>query len=325
MENGTKLRLLYIYQYLLHNTDAEHPISTPELMQYLKEAHGIDVNRTTLPNDFAMMDEAGFHCEVVRSRQNLYYFDDRTFDLAELRLLIDAVSSSRFIPPKKSEELIAKLESLASVHQAKKLRRHVTVAGRVKADNDKVLYIVDILNNAIDARRKVRFQMTDYGLRKRKTLHKDGQVYTVSPYTLVWDGDYYYLGGFCDNYGEIRHFRGDRILRVPEVLKNERAVPAPIDFNPAEYSHKVFRMFGGDREADVTLLCEANVMNGVIDQFGTQVKTEVVDEGHFRAYVHVTLSPTFYRWVFGWGGRMKIESPDDVLEAYRDMARKALA
>ena len=137
MENGNKLRLLYIYQHLLRYSDAEHPVSTPELLRFLKEEHGMDVNRTTLPGDFAMMEKAGIHFEVIRSRQNKYYFDGRLFDVAELKVLIDAISSSKFITAKKSKELISKITTLTSEYNAEKLRRHVTVEGRVKSENER--------------------------------------------------------------------------------------------------------------------------------------------------------------------------------------------
>ncbi len=253
MENGTKLRLLYIYQYLLRHSDADHPVSTPELLKYLKDEYGLAVHRTTLPNDFAMMEEAGIHIEVIKSRQNKYYYDDRPFDVPELKLLIDAVSSSKFITEWKSRELIKKLVSLTSDYNAEKLRRHITVEGRVKSENEKAFYILDRINTAIDKNCKISFQYADYNNRKRKELRNDGEAYKVSPYALVWDGDYYYMIGYCDNREHMRHFRLDRIYRVPDVLEKEEAVPAPKDFKLASYIQKIFRMYGGDETVEVEL------------------------------------------------------------------------
>jgi len=175
MENGNKLRLLYIYQHLFRYSDAEHPVTTPELLRYLKEEHGMDVNRTTLPGDFAMMEKAGLHFEVVRSRQNKYYFDGRLFDVPELKVLIDAIASSKFIPEKKSKELIRKLTTLTSEYNAERLRRHVTVEGRVKSENERAYYILDAVNTAIDKNCKIRFQYTEYGNRRRKVLKNNGE------------------------------------------------------------------------------------------------------------------------------------------------------
>ena len=220
MENGTKLRLLYIYQYLLRHSDAEHPVSTPELLKYLKDEYNMDVHRTTLPGDIAMMEEAGIHFEIIKSRQNKYYYDDRPFDVPELKLLIDAVSSSKFITEKKSKELIKKLVSLTSDYNAEKLRRHITVEGRIKSENEKAFYILDRINEAIDKNCKVSFQYADYNNRKYKELRHDGEYYVVNPYALVWDGDYYYMIGYCDNREHMRHFRLDRIYRIPNVLED---------------------------------------------------------------------------------------------------------
>ena len=324
MENGTKLRLLYIYQFLVRCTDEEHPISTQELIRYLREEHGISVNRTTLPNDFAMLEQAGFHFEIIKSRQNYYYYDGRLFDVPELATLIDAVSSSKFITKKKSRELIRKLTTLTSEHNAEKLRRHISVEGRVKSDNEQGYYILDAVNTAIDRGCKIRFQYTEYNLRKRRVLKNHGEEYVVSPYALVWDGDYYYMIGFCDNRNHMRHFRLDRVYQAPTLLEEEPAVPKPADFRLAEYTQQVFRMFGSDHETEVELLCHESVMNGLIDQFGTKVKTKVVDRDHVQATVRVCLSPTFYRWVFGWNGKVKILGPESVRDEYREMLRRAM-
>lgn len=324
MENGTKLRLLYIYQHLLRYSDPEHPVSTPELLQYLKDEHGMDVNRTTLPNDFAMMEKAGIHFEVIKSRQNKYYYDDRLFDIPELKLLIDAVSSSKFITEKKSKELIEKLTTLTSEYNAEKLRRHITVEGRIKSENEKALYILDSINEAIGRGCKIRFQYADYNIRKRKVLRNDGEYYVVSPYALVWDGDFYYMIGYCDNREHMRHFRLDRIYRIPSVLTDEEAVSEPEGFHLADYMQKVFRMYGGDESVDVELLCEAFIMNAIIDHWGTKVRTKAVDENHFKAVVTVSPSPTFYRWVFGWDGAMKILGPDNIRNEYKAMIQKVM-
>lgn len=324
MENGNKLRLLYIYQYLLRHSDEDHPVSTPELLKYLKDEYNMDVHRTTLPGDIAMMEEAGIHFEIIKSRQNKYYFDDRPFDVSELKLLIDAVSSSKFITEKKSKELIKKLTSLTSDYNAEKLRRHITVEGRIKSENEKAFYILDRINEAIDKNCKVSFQYADYNNRKYKELRHDGEYYVVSPYALVWDGDYYYMIGYCDNREHMRHFRLDRIYRIPNVLEDQEAVPEPKDFKLADYMKKMFRMYGGDEPVKVELQCETFIMNAIVDHFGTKVLTEEIDDNHFKATVTVSPSPTFYRWVFGWNGAMKIKSPQGVIDEYKTMARKAL-
>ena len=322
MENGTKLRLLYLYTYLMKNSDADHPVTTPELIRYLKETYDLDVHRTTLPDDFEMLEKAGIHFEVIKSRQNKYYYDSRLFDIPELKVLIDAVSSSKFITEKQSKALIRKLMTLTSVYGAEKLRRHVTVEGRAKPDNEKSFYILDAVNEAIDKGCKIRFQYTEYSNKKRRVLNNDGEYYFVSPYALLWDGDYYMIG-YCDNRESMRTFRLDRIYKEP-MLIDEEIEPAPEDFSISDYSKKTFRMYESGEIANVDLFCETELMKAVVDQFSIKVKTEAVDEHHFIAHVSVYPSPTFYSWVFGWQGKMKILGPDYVADGYREMLKKAL-
>ena len=285
MENQTKLRIFYLYQHLIQSSDAEHPISTTDLIKYMKEEHGIDVNRTTITDDFLIMDKAGIHCEVIKSRQNLYYYDDRLFDVAELKSLVE---------------------------------------GRVKSENKNSFIIIDSINEAIDRGFKIRFQYTDYSVHKRKVLKDGGIYYTVSPYDLVWNGDYYYMTGYCDNREHTRTFRIDRIYREVEKLVDVPAVPKPKEYDAAAYSREVFRMFDSDETVPVELSCDAFLMKYVIDQFGIGVNTEAIDENHFIAHVTVCPSPTFYRWVFGWGGKMRITGPEHIKTEYKKMLQEAL-
>lgn len=323
MENGTKHRILYLYQHLLQHTDAEHPLSTAELMKILKEQYAIKVSRNTISDDLAMLHNCGLHIEHYESTQNKYYYDGHAYDLAELKLLVDAISSSKFITQRKSDELITKLLTLTSAANAAKLRRHIYVAGRVKSDNEQGYYIVDALNEAIDTRRKIQFAYTDFDVNKNRYVTNDGTPYTVSPYTLEWDGDYYYLRGFCDERQAMRTFRIDHIAEQPKIL-NQIAVSPPEDYSPAQYSKCVFRMFDTDQPEEVQLQCHVSTMKYLIDNFGMDVKTEPIGEDSFRANVLVCASSTFYRWLFGFNGKIKILGPEAVKNAYREMLQKAL-
>ncbi len=324
MKGATKYRMLYLYQYLIRHTDAEHVLTTNQLIQILKENYDLDVNRNTIVKDLEIMNQSGLHIEVIHSTQNRYYHDGSLFDIPELKVLMDAVASSKFITEKKSKELNSKLLSLTSEHGAEKLRRNLQVEGRVKSDNEKGYYIVDAINDAINLKVKIKFQYTEYSNRKRKVLCHDGAWYIVSPYALIWDGDYYYCIGYSETRGKIQNFRLDRIAEQPEILVDESAVPKPKKLKLSEYSRQVFRMYDTDEPVDVELLCENHLMKWVIDQFGPKVKTKVIDKEHFRVKAKVCASPTFYRWVFGWSGAMKITQPIEVAEEYRQMLQKAL-
>jgi len=323
MQSRTKLRILYLYQHLVRHTDAEHPLSTAELMKILKEQYAIKVSRNTISDDLAMLHNCGLHVEHYESTQNKYYYDGHLYDLAELKILVDAISSSRFITQRKSDELITKLLTLTSAANAVKLRRHVYVSGRAKSENEQGYYIVDAIHEAIDSHRKIRLIYTDYDVNKKRYLTNDGSPYTVSPYTLEWDGDYYYLRGFCDERQAVRTFRIDRVAEQPKIL-NQIAVPPPEDYSPAQYSKCVFRMFDTDQPEEIQLQCHVSTMKYLIDNFGMDVKTEPIGEDSFRAKVLVCASSTFYRWLFGFNGKIKILGPEAVKNAYREMLQKAL-
>lgn len=323
MENGTKLRILYLYQHLVQHTDPEHTLSTAELMKVLREQYSLKVSRNTISDDLAMLHDCGMHIEHYESTQNKYYYDGQTYDLAELKVLVDAISSSKFITQRKSDELINKLLAFTSTENAAKMRRHIYAPGRVKSDNENGYYIVDAINDAIDARRKISFQYTDFDVNKNRYITNNGMSYTVSPYSLIWDGDYYYMRGFCDERQQMRNFRVDRIAEQPKLL-SQIAVMPPEDYTPADYSRYVFRMFDTDEPVTVQLYCHVSVMKYLIDNFGSDIRTEVVDEEHFKAVVEVCTSATFYRWVFGFCGKIRIMGPQDVVMAYKDMLKKAM-
>ncbi len=324
MENGTKLRILYLYQHLVQHTDAEHTLSTAELMKILKEEYSVKVSRNTISDDLAMLHDCGLHIEHYESTQNKYYYDGHIYELPELKILVDAISSSKFITQRKSDELIAKLFTLTNSQNAAKLRRHIYVVGRAKSDNENGYYIVDAINTAIDTKRKISFRYTDFDVAKQRYIANGGKPYTVSPYTLIWDGDYYYMRGFCDERQEMRNFRLDRIAEQPNIL-NQIAVMPPEDYNPADYSKHVFRMYDTDEPVAVQLYCHVSVMKYLIDNFGVDFETEAMDDEYFKAKVAVCTSTTFYRWVFGFHGKIKILSPNNIKEEYIQKLQDALA
>ena len=319
----SRLRILYLYQMLQRYTDENHMLSTRQIMTLMEKDHGITMHRTTLPKDIEILRAAGIEVMSERKRALFYYLADRSFSIPEIRILIDAVQSSKFITDSKSKELIEKLMSLTSDTSADKLRRTVHVTGKAKSDNEKGYYIVDAINEAINCGQKISFHYFDYDGKKRHVLKNNGEPYTVSPYDLIWDGDYYYLTGFCDERDEVRVFRVDRIEKQPKLLDAE-AVKPPRGYRVERYTQEVFRMFAMQETTEVHLLCDNSMMKAIIDKFGTKVRTRYIDENHFRATVKVCTSPTFYRWVFGWGGLMKIEEPETVVAEFRDILQQEL-
>lgn len=323
MENGTKLRLLYLYQYLIEHTDPDHPQSTVELIQMLKDKYAMKVSRNTVCNDLIMLRNSDLHIEYVESTQNKYYYDGRPFEISELKILIDALSSAKFITERVSQDLIAKLLMLTTAENAMQLSRNISVEGNVKSDNRSGYYSVDTINNAINLHRKIMLRYTDYDVHMQRYVTNDGNPYTLSPYELTWDGDYYYVRGYCDERQSMRTFRLDRIAEQPTIL-NEIAAMPPENYNPTEYKRTVFRMFDTEEPITVELLCDVSMMKYLIDNFGKEIKTEVIDDSTFKAYVIVCTSSTFYRWIFGFAGKIQIVGPANIVEVYRSMLTSAL-
>ncbi|MDO5133669.1 MAG: WYL domain-containing protein [Eubacteriales bacterium] len=321
--NDQRLRILYLYRILLRHSDPEHPLSTNQIREFMETEHGITMHRTTVPSDVALLQAAGIPVCARRSNVMLYYLEETRFELPELKILIDAVESSKFITESKCRRLIEKLTSLTSEKNAEKLKRNLYTSGRVRSGNEKGYYIVDAINEAINEQRQISFLYTEYNEKKQLVLRNDGSPYIVSPYILIWNGDYYYLVGYYHAKKRITTFRVDRILTQPEVLP-VRADPVPKDFDILRYTREIFRMYDNQEQVQVTLLCENSVMKGVIDQFGPDISVKQEDDNHFSTKVTVCTSQTFYAWVFQWRGAIRILAPGEVREEYREMARLVL-
>lgn len=321
MEKDTKPRILAVLKILETYSDEQHPLTFTEVTRLLKEHYGITAHRTTLQHDLDELSAFGVDIVTVRSTQNRFFIGERVFQTPELRLLADAIGSSKCLTEKKSEELTDKLCSLVSVHQAAVLRGRPLAATVTKPRNEQIYYIIDAINNAIDRGKAIRFSYLDFTPDKQTVLRGDGEVYTLSPYACVWNGDFYYVIGWSHKRHDIAAFRVDRIASTPDVT-DESAVPPPAGFDLCDYTKSVFQMYKG-KEVTVELACENDLMKAVIDRFGADVQTDILDEEHFRVTAPISLSPTFYSWVFEFGGAIRILAPAEARDAYRDMVTKA--
>ena len=319
--SSTKKRLLLILELLYKTTDERHPVSTVDITDYLDEK-GLTIDRKTLRSDLRLLISMGYDIVVVKSSPNRYFWGERTFEIPELKMLLDAVSSARFISETKSKQLTKKIMSLAGMQQREQLKRHVRAIGKTKVDNKGLYYIIDTITEAINRKKKIRFQYMEYNGRKEKILRNDGEVYILSPYVLYWNEDYYYVLGYSDKRERVTAFRIDR-MKTPTIMDDD-AVPKPEDFDVSAYSNKVFQMFSGE-EITVELECDTALMKYVIDRFGIDVETEELSEDKFLAKVPVDLSPTFYGWVFQFGGGIRIMGPEEAEEAYKEMVDKAVS
>ncbi len=317
---GTKGRVLALLRYLDLCTDEKHPASTQEIIDKLKE-QGYTANRKTVKDDIDILIADGVDIIIEKSVGNNFFIGQRDFELPELKLLIDAVSSSHFISAQKSEVLIEKLSSLASEHQRQQLAPRIYATDRIKPNNTKAYYVLDQISEAIQAKKQVRFQYTDYDADKNLILRHDGAFYDVSPYAFLWNDDFYYLVAYSEDKGKVITFRVDRITNLS--VTNAESVPEPGGFEIEAFASQVFEMFDGN-EQEVELICDNVLMRNVIDQFGENVQTERISDTQFKATVKVSASPTFYAWVFRFAGMMKIAGPKAVKDEYIEMAKKAM-
>ena len=321
MDIKAKLRPFYVAKLLYEQTDEDHYLTIAQIIEQLERDYGISTSRGTVGDDIKALQELGVEIEVEPSTQKRFYLIGRRFDLPELKTLIDAIESARFIPKEKSATLVEKLGSLTSRYNTEKLVRNVDVENRIKSDNEKIYYIMEALNDAINAQKKVTFQYFTYNVKKEQKLKHDGCVYILSPYKLIWNGDYYYVVGFSEKHGGIGSFRLDRIVRQPQIL-DEDSVQPPEDFDLNVYLNSMFRMYNGERK-QIELVCDNSTMDAIIDKFGKDVTVYANDMQSFKAVVTTSLGNVFYSWIFGFGGKVAIKSPQDVRAQYCEMVRKA--
>lgn len=315
-----KGRLLALRDYLYKYSDEQHPASTQDLIDEMSR-QGYPGNRKTIKDDIDVLNKFGMDIITNVSRGNSFYLASREFEIPELKLLVDAVSSSRFISAARSEQLIEKLSSMTSVHEKSQISPRIYTADRIKANNPHLYYVVDMLIQAVQNKKKVRFQYSEFDADKHKVLRNDGEIYINSPYGCLWSDDFYYLIGYSEKREKVVTFRVDRIVDL-EIME-ESIVPEPDGFNMADYAQIVIEMFDGEPQ-EVELLCDNELMKSVIDKFGENIKSERVNEEQFKVTVNVSISKTFYAWCFRFAGQMKILSPEQVQKEYMDMARKVM-
>lgn len=315
-----KMKLLLIMKELLENTDSSHPASIAYLIEMLGE-NGILAERKSIYDDIDTLRLFGLDIESRRERPSGYYIASREFELAELKLLVDSVQSSKFITHRKSGQLIKKLEALAGRHEASQLQRQVYVANRIKTMNESIYYNVDKIHTAISRDTKVRFQYFEWTPEKGTQLKKQGEFYKISPWGLAWQDDNYYLIGFDSQAGIIKHYRVDKMLRL-EVMRAKREGKEVFrKFDTASYTRKTFGMFGGEEEK-VHLLCKNQMAGVMIDRFGKDVMMYKEDEDKFRVIADVNVSSQFFGWIAGLGQEVQIAAPQEIREQFKEYLDK---
>ena len=319
--DNQKLKIFYILDYLQRNSHQDHPVRAAELIQMLDREHNISCDRKTVYSDISALQDYGVDIVSLPGKNGGYYIASRNFELPELKLLIDAVQSSRFLTQKKSRELIEKLCNQCSVHDARLMRRDVLIDRRVKSMNETIYYNVDTIQDAIAENRQITFRYFDYGLDgQRKYREKD---YAASPYGLCQDNENCYLLAQSSRHG-ITSYRVDRMAQIR--ITDQPRTPCPELTGKAltEHANRLFQMFSGE-EATVKLRFHRSLINVVVDRFGSETMLIPDGEEHFVFTVNVAVSPIFLSWVIGFGTKAKILHPQSVIDACKHMCMEALS
>lgn len=319
MPKGTnqKFKLYRLAQIMLEQTDDEHYITMPEIKEALAR-YDITADRKSIYADLRDLEVLGIEVEGEPVGKSYHYHVvSRPFELPELKLLVDAIQSSKFITEKKTNALIRKLEKQVSRYEAMKLQRQVFVSGRIKTMNESIYYTVDAIHNAISENKKIRFQYYQWNVKKEMELRRDGAWYHISPWGLSWDDENYYLVGYDSDAGEIRHYRVDKMLHIRMSDEPREGKEHFRKLDMADYSKKSFGMFGG-KEQKVKLLVDNSLAGVIIDRFGKEVMMIPADPKHFTVNVTVMVSSVFFGWVFSLGERVKILGPEEVAEKMRE-------
>ena len=319
--SNQKLKILYLAKILLENTDAEHDITLHEIIDKLA-ANNVTAERKSLYDDIAQLDDFGIHIKKTQYGKTFHYqVVNRNFEIAELKLLADSVASAKFITEKKSNELIKKIEHLASKHDASKLQRQVYVAGRVKSMNNDIMENVDAIHNAISRNLKISFQYFQWNIKKQPELRKGGARYLISPWGLSWDDENYYLVGYDSDADMIKHYRVDKMLHIKVEKERREGRYKFKEVDMAAYAKKMFNMFDGEEE-NVEILCTNNLAGVMIDRFGKDVRMCKVDEEHFKVRAKVAASNHFVHWVMALGPGAQIVGPEHMVAEVKKEIRR---
>ena len=316
MEKINKIKLIKIWEILSQETDENHPMGTPELLDKLAKL-GIECDRRTLYADIKALNACGYEILCLRSSTNEYYVEDRKFSLPELRIMMDAVQSASFITEKKTAEFVDKLASLAGSRRGEALKQNVVAFNTKKTDNERIYYNVDTINAAIAQKRKVRFVYFDFNASRERVYRKEGKFYYINPFATIMDNGNYYLVGYDDFHREMLHFRVDRMEQVTVSRHSVSEFEEFSRFNIQQHKKALFGMYSGE-EKEISLRADKSLIDVLFDFFGGHTKIFVVDEDTIGCNVAVQISPQFFGWCCSFGDKLRIVSPDHVLDEFKN-------
>lgn len=318
-----KIKILYLMRIFLEQTDEEHPMSVKELIAYLNSL-GISAERKTVYDDIETLRNFGMDILNRREHPAGFYLASREFELPELRLLVDAVQSSRCITNGKSRQLIRKLESLASVYESRQLRRQGFAENRIRTINENVYYSIDMIQRALTEDRQISFQYCEWTVEKKLRPENEGERYSVSPWGLVWQNEEYYLITYDEKCGRVKQYQVDKLQQIRIEKEVRRGREFFENYDIGELTSRTFGMFGG-REVTICLEAHNRLIGVVLDRFGRDIMIHRKDPEHFKTLVRVNISDQFFGWIASLGLDAVIASPDEIRDKYREFLEKSLS
>ncbi len=304
-------------------TDSNHQLSVQEIVELFEEDYGLDVNSVGVKNDLKELEMVNTFAVIPYQEANglpIYYsYQNRPFEVHELRLMIDAISSAKFIPKADTEKIIERLKKLTSIYLAEQLENRILLADHSKSENNYVKYIISDLHDAISTKSIVEFCYGRYNMNKQFVLSNQGNVYRVKPYALVWNHDYYYLIGEYIAKKEIRHYRIDRIYK--NITQTHETFLPDSNFNITQYTEKLFHMYAGE-ETEIEMEFSASLINVVIDRFGRKADIRPVNDSTFKLFTKGIISEGLVRWTLTWGSDVKVLYPPRLVQMLKVEAEK---
>lgn len=316
-----KLKILFLLKDLLENSDEQHPLDAEELILYLKN-RGIDCERKSVYRDISILKEYGYDILKTKTPKSGYYIGVRDFELAEVRLLCDAVQAANFISKKKTRQLLTKIYSLASIYQADKIKKQVYVDSRLKTSNEKIYYTIDKLDTAIQSNRQVEIVYRKRKIADSNRAEYEEKRHTISPYALIWSNDHYYLIGNNRNYSNLMVTRVDRIKSVDVLNDTPRISFADvsdykISFDSADYVNKHFNMFSGESQT-VELVCDNSIIENILDRFGDGISIRKHNDDKFKISVDIAVNDGLVSWIMQFGKSIEVKSPPELKKLLLD-------
>lgn len=320
--NNQKAKLLYVQKFLLEESDEQHTLSVNDIIEKLA-VHGINAERKSIYDDIATLQEFGLDIICTRGRSNAYFVGERTFEMPELKLLVDVVCASKFITEKKTDTLIKKISSCTGNFQARELQRQIYVKNRIKNMNESIYYTLDKIHDALYNKKQIGFKYVEWTLNKEQTFRKNGTMYCENPISLCWDNENYYLITYNEKHNKLLHYRVDKMAEV-KTLAEDNVWPAVGEqFDLPEHVNKHFSMFGGE-ETIIEIQFAKELVDVVIDRFGREVAIKNVSKNAFVISEEVVVSPLFYGWLASMGNQAKIIAPNSVKREFAKMCKKVV-